>query len=1163
MKKGLLLTALVLGLLYAVAFNSMTVIVPANTTAAEGANATFSFSILNDGDEEDTISVSVQNLSDGIYAWLKSTSMTVAAGEYVNFTLTLQASIPGSYSTEVNISSTNESLYNLVNVSLTVNDTHAPGWSLNRTADLGTYTADAKQFNITWTDAVGIDTVQFEVDSEGNLSAENDGEEFHIMRTVSAGEHSWSMHANDTSGNVNSTDVFYFTTQRANSSIVLEINGTASNHSSNESTFINITAYVFAGEGTASLYADGELIGNSTAAENMSTYLPGLHNITAAYHQSENYSRAELELWLWIDDSTAPALQLVGVEEEAYYNHSSRFLDVTTDDLCNCSYTLDNLGQATLSIVPSTSHTATLSMPDAIHNLTVNCSNQGGLSSGLFVNFTVDTTDPIVSIAFPSPYANVSGDHVNFSYTAEDINIDSAWYYLDFNTTYAVDLSQENHTVTLQHPGKHIITVNADDLAGNRGTISRIFYSEAPLDASRWYAEVENELGAVANLTSASGSIDGLVDLSDDFRLSMNLTDAVVEAWNLTANQTMWSFIFNASMNDANLRQSFVENTGSNGTDLVFVGNFSTFFSGTYLGAVRLPHNRSGYDHVYYCGSDMASCQKVQECGSTPCYIDSSENLMVYVPHFSAVVGSNDTAGPAITSLNPVDGAVLLDASNHNLTIQTNEAANCTFSLDGAASGNMTYLGSNQWRKIFSLDTDIWADGAHELVTTCNDSSGNIAIEEIGFTVNDTTAPNITMAFTSVTEDDARLNAIASEPAHCRYFTSNVAFESMTDIINDTLRRTNYRTVSTEGTYYVRCRDDAGNEGLKSSSVNFDDEEEDDGGGSGGSGSSVSSERSKATAPKKVTLVFQRLSAGSQIFYISSADLALTQISFELLKDKNSTVTTYVEKLDTMPDLGGLSGVSYQFFRVSSASLPGEDIKDVRLRFRIPITWFVNQDTERLSVVLHRYDDGWTPLRTDLADTDSSYIYYEAMAEDLGYFAVTSSRKEAAEAAIISPGDQPPPVTGGVVQDEEGATVAPPDQKTITERTLAEPFLVIIPLVFIFLIGSLAVFLIYQHKFSILSDSELKEIKEYVEKCEIEGISLKKIRESLVAAGWEHRIVDLVLHDVHLPHQDLEKIIKYIKHCQEHGQTKSEITANLKRAGWQPEVIENAYSEMK
>lgn len=100
-----------------------------------------------------------------------------------------------------------------------------PLWSNNQSSTPSSYSPTTpSKFNITWSDGGdNVDVVFIEINST-NYTATNSygGDVYNLSIVLSAGAHSWKSYANDTEGNSNTTDKWYFTLNKKSAYIVLE-----------------------------------------------------------------------------------------------------------------------------------------------------------------------------------------------------------------------------------------------------------------------------------------------------------------------------------------------------------------------------------------------------------------------------------------------------------------------------------------------------------------------------------------------------------------------------------------------------------------------------------------------------------------------------------------------------------------------------------------------------------------------------------------------------------------------------------------------------------------------------------------------------------------------------------------------------------------------------
>lgn len=101
-------------------------------------------------------------------------------------------------------------------------DVTAPVWSNNKTKPASgvNYSVRDYQFNITWNDNINIDAVRMEHNFTGNfdnysMSGNKSAEYYYDYGTLGADSYVWRSYANDSAGNMNSTDQFDYIVNKA------------------------------------------------------------------------------------------------------------------------------------------------------------------------------------------------------------------------------------------------------------------------------------------------------------------------------------------------------------------------------------------------------------------------------------------------------------------------------------------------------------------------------------------------------------------------------------------------------------------------------------------------------------------------------------------------------------------------------------------------------------------------------------------------------------------------------------------------------------------------------------------------------------------------------------------------------------------------------------
>ena len=302
-------------------------------------------------------------------------------------------------------------------------DNVAPRWSLNETGQMSSsetspsnntvYAKDTDyQFNVTWTDPVGIDDAFIEHNFTGTLkndTMDNIGDEYYFNYSdLAAGTYVWRSYANDTNGNWNQTDQETYVVQKASSSVGLLLNGTYANKTVAINTTINITAKISSGEGNITLYENGSVVAtNTTNFTIVKDYnSSGTFNLTLVYDETHNYSLSQKTLFVVVD-TVGPVITVSNPANGSTLSSSYQVsLSFTTDETATCSYSLNSTGDVALGT--DTSFSDVLGDGDDVldngdYNISINCSDIFSNNRISFINFTVDDdTAPDVTDSDPS-----------------------------------------------------------------------------------------------------------------------------------------------------------------------------------------------------------------------------------------------------------------------------------------------------------------------------------------------------------------------------------------------------------------------------------------------------------------------------------------------------------------------------------------------------------------------------------------------------------------------------------------------------------------------------------------------------------------------------------------------------------------------------------------
>ncbi len=185
-----------------------------------------------------------------------------------------------------------------------------------------------------------------------------------------------------------------------------------------------------------------------------------------------------------------------------------------------------------------------------------------------------------------------------------------------------------------------------------------------------------------------------------------------------------------------------------------------------------------------------------------------------------------DGSAPALNVTNPTSNSTQTTPYSVNGTVNETGSGLTAVMIyvNNAYVGNATVSGGSWNYTLTPNDGD-----TQNLTVVALDSVGNNqSVTVLNVTINDSTAPSVTATSPSGEQSSSTtsvtLSATTDENATCHYATSNVAYASMTGVMNGN-GTTHTASVSVSSghsyTYYVRCRDSANNTMNSSTTITF------------------------------------------------------------------------------------------------------------------------------------------------------------------------------------------------------------------------------------------------------------------------------------------------------------------------------------------------------
>ncbi|UCG94950.1 MAG: PGF-pre-PGF domain-containing protein, partial [archaeon] len=271
-----------------------------------------------------------------------------------------------------------------------------------------------------------------------------------------------------------------------------------------------------------------------------------------------------------------------------------------------------------------------------------------------------------------------------------------------------------------------------------------------------------------------------------------------------------------------------------------------------------------------------------------------------------------------------------------------------------------------------------------------------------------------------------------------------------------------------------------------------------DGGGGGGGG----------TTPEKhrETKIWSIITPGGvEIMKITDKEIGFKQIQVSV-KNQANNVRITVTKLAGQPAsvVHEVSGKVYRYMEINTENLDDDNVDSAKLRFEVAKEWISENNIDPYTVVLNRYQNGWTRLRTRLISQDSNSYTYEADSPGFSVFAVTGevlARAEEPESVEVPEGGE---------EVTEGKIPSTPlqDLPTGTQTQLYVSLVL-----FAIFVGAIA----YWKRHEIFGPGEKPpkkmpgNLERWIEENLKKGYKPEELRESMRKAGRNPKYVDILL----------------------------------------------------
>jgi len=539
----------------------------------------------------------------------------------------------------------------------------------------------------------------------------------------------------------------------------------------------------------------------------------------------------------------------------------------------------------------------------------------------------------------------------------------------------------------------------------------------------------------------------------------------------------------------------------SNTSDATPLINFVVNGTGSKPSYILVQVDNTSYVYNYTSSTNQTNCEYIDAslelmmCGFSPStnLSDGSHTLYILARDFGGATGNAansttlftvDTTSPVIEISSPTS-----DSESNTTTItvvgnSTDDHLNYTNIYIYNSTGdlvNSTTTTNASWTVRFLVPNN----DSYNITAVAYDLVGNNGSDLVSnLTVNDTLAPFVTAISSSTSGSTVTLSVTTNEYATCRYSTSNIAFENMTNMTTTGgLMHSigiSYSS-SSSGTYYVRCADANGNTMNVSNSTTYSVTIS-----SSSSSSSTTTTTNATTNVTQPVLPQPLIQPSPQPTEQPSQPTAAPgtsstiEITNEIAKFVASPVAgqpLVIDVLKQAPAIASTSGISKISVSTSTSSSnvqvsvkplfakPAEvsepakkvlkyiqinvdmpSIQSAKLTFVVTKADLKKMNLDASTIKLLRYANGaWQELSTELGFEDLNSYTFEATTPGFSYFAIAGEE-------IKAPAETPK-VTTQVTEEEPSVTVEQPAKKEESPLGLIILILIIAAVAYLYFTG--------------------------------------------------------------------------------------------------------------
>ncbi len=697
-------------------------------------------------------------------------------------------------------------------------------------------------------------------------------------------------------------------------------------------------------------------------------------------------------------DTTAPNVTILAPANGTNMSSGTKAFNVTVLDVNPDSvlFSFTNATGTAFNVTPTNAsgnwnHNLNLSrLTEGLQTMAVLANDSvGNYNRTALVQFTVDRTPPTVTVIGPLSSRNFSLNAGNktFNLTITDaiLTVDTALFSFDNASGTSFNVTTENqsgnwvakYNVSSLAEGAHTATAYANDTVGNTNMTSIISFTvdfTPPSVTILSPTPQQNYTYLSGNQTFSIRVRDDLLDVNS---VLLSFDNATGTSFNLTAVNFSgnWSVSYNVSfLAQGNHTVTVFANDSVGNLNATQTVNFSVDLT---TPSVTLNAPASGSSTLNRTTTFNCSLSDNAQLQNATLYGNWSSGW-----HANQTKGVNGTVNQSLFIKELLDGTYTWNCQ--------------VFDLDGLSA----FAVAN-----FTLTIDGTAPNVSEVSSGTPTSSSATITWKTTESANSTVKYGTSLSFGSASSGTSR---VVSHSLSLSGLSSSTTY-----YFNVTYCDTN-GNCKTTGSYNFTTGASGGSSSSSSSSSGGGG-----GGGGGGSGTVAAAsttpaaeeaQAEAATEPEAeavgsggttdqgaavtagVPVSFQQtvmfVEGEEQVVKITDAGIPFTELEIKSDIDKETVVEvlSYMRRPENLPELLN----AYQFMEIK-ANLTDDEVKRVRITFKIPVSWLTQNNYYQQTVALQVLkDSAWEKVDAKLVAKTEQDLTYQAKVGQFGYFAITA-----------------------------------------------------------------------------------------------------------------------------------------------------------------------------